>query len=371
MSSITQLPDAPSRSDAPADFIEKADALLAALALLVSEVNAATAGFDVTKWITGTTYAIGDLTWSPTDYLTYRRKTAGAGSTDPSADSTNWALASEPADPSICQFRLTLTTGVPVTTSDVTGATTIYCAPYTGNQIALWDGNRWQVRTSAQFSLALGTLSSGKPYDVFCYDNAGTPTLEFLVWTNDSTRATALTTQNGVLVKSGDATRRYLGTFYTASTTTTEDSLAKRYLWNYYNRVARVLQRNEGTASWTYTTNTLRQANAAAANQVEAMIGWAEDELELFLSCMSSNGTGAQATVGIGVDSTSVNSASIFRAGDMFGVNNYSHSDATYKTIPAAGRHYYAWLEKSTAAGTTTWYGTLDAKSGLIGTVRA
>lgn len=44
-------------------------------------------------WITGTTYAIGDVRWSPATNYVYRRLTAGAGATDPSADPTNWALA--------------------------------------------------------------------------------------------------------------------------------------------------------------------------------------------------------------------------------------------------------------------------------------
>jgi hypothetical protein len=142
----------------------------------------------------------------------------------------------------ICDFRLTLTTAVPVTTSDVTGATTIYCTPFNGNSIALYDGTNWNLRQSAEFSIALGTLTSGKPYDVFCYDNSGTPTLELLAWTNDTTRATALTRQDGILCKSGALTRRYLGSFYTTSTTTTEDSFVKRYLFNYYNRVEKPLR---------------------------------------------------------------------------------------------------------------------------------
>jgi hypothetical protein len=112
------------------------------------------------------------------------------------------------------QFRLTLTSGVAVTTGDVVNASTIYCTPYNGDVISLFNGSNWVPYTSNEFSLALGTLTNKKLYDVFCYANSGVPTLEFLVWTNDTTRATALTLQNGVLVKSGDATRRYLGTFY-------------------------------------------------------------------------------------------------------------------------------------------------------------
>ncbi len=56
----------------------------------VSASSAATAAGAVI-WVTGLTYVVGDLRFSPIDFMTYRRKTAGAGSTDPSADTTNWA----------------------------------------------------------------------------------------------------------------------------------------------------------------------------------------------------------------------------------------------------------------------------------------
>lgn len=47
---------------------------------------------SVQKWVSGTTYALDDLAWSPISYLTYIRKVAGAGATDPSADGTNWEI---------------------------------------------------------------------------------------------------------------------------------------------------------------------------------------------------------------------------------------------------------------------------------------
>lgn len=43
------------------------------------------------KWVSGTNYAEGDCRWSPINYLSYRRKVAGAGTTDPANDTTNWA----------------------------------------------------------------------------------------------------------------------------------------------------------------------------------------------------------------------------------------------------------------------------------------
>jgi hypothetical protein len=164
------------------------------------------------------------------------------------------------------EFRLTLTTAVPVTTTDVTAATTIYFSPYKGSRIALYDGTNWNMRSSAEFSIAVPATTS-QMYDIFCYDNAGTPTLELLAWTNDTTRATALVTQNGVLCKTGVLTRRYVGSFRTTTVSgQTEDSLVKRYVWNYYNRLRRSMQRNDSTNTWNYTTNTVRQANGSAAN---------------------------------------------------------------------------------------------------------
>lgn len=60
---------------------------------------AAASGAANTKWISGATYAIGDRRWSPITYGDYRRKTVGAGTTDPSLDTTNWASTFSMAAP--------------------------------------------------------------------------------------------------------------------------------------------------------------------------------------------------------------------------------------------------------------------------------
>lgn len=295
-------------------------------------------------------------------------------------DGTDWVVLDVPptsaAGGKVQDFRLTLTSGTPVTTANVTGATTIYCTPHIGNQIALYDGSAWNVRTSAEFSLALGTLTSGKPYDVFCYDNSGTPTLEFLVWTDDTNRATALTRQDGVFVKSGDATRRYLGTFYTTSTTQTEDSASKRYLWNYYHRVEKELLRIEGTDTWNYTTASYQQANASALNQVSVLAGVNEDAVSVKVQCAVRNtsaGVGVQ--VAIGLDSTTAFHANCLVGAQVSQVANIevlvvSSLDA----FVGLGQHDLVWLERSAASGTTTWVGDNGAptarQSGISGVWR-
>lgn len=295
----------------------------------------------------------------------------------------NPAASLAAATPGICQCRITLTTVTPVTTSDVTAATSVFLTPYKGNRITLFNGSRWREYAFTELSLGIGGDAADTNYDLFVYDNAGTLTLERLAWTNATTRATAIVLQNGVYVKSGVTTRLYVGTYRTTGVIgQTEDSLTKRYVWNYYNRVPRVLRRLETTATWTYTTATVRQANGAAANQVDMVIGVAEARLQLRLQAASRN-TNADIlrSVGIGEDSTTTYMAQAVNtsAGDGGGtiaigaIQNHVVSLTHY---PAIGRHFYAWNEDSAATGTTTWIGTVvptggtnSSQAGLTGEI--
>lgn len=133
MTTISALPEPPGPTDSLATFNARAFAFLGALPTLRSEINtvageinsaasaagasetaadvseaaalvsataaagsaqAAAASAGAATWVSGTTYAIGDVRWSPVTRHVYRRITAGAGTTDPSADATNWVLAS-------------------------------------------------------------------------------------------------------------------------------------------------------------------------------------------------------------------------------------------------------------------------------------
>lgn len=65
----------------------------------VNAANSATAAAGsalvagAVAWVSGTTYAVGDARYSPINMQTYRRVISGAGTTDPSLDTTNWTLA--------------------------------------------------------------------------------------------------------------------------------------------------------------------------------------------------------------------------------------------------------------------------------------
>lgn len=276
---------------------------------------------------------------------------------------------------SIVEGRLTLTSGTPVTTSNVSAAETIYFCPYKGARIALYDGTRWKLYAFTELS---GDVpDANQMNDVFIYDNAGTLTLDIVAWTNDTTRATALATQNGVLVKTGATARRYLGSFYstTAGNGQTEDSVTSRYVWNYYNRARRPMRALETLDSWTYSTNSWRQVNANANLQLNMAIGVSEDLVQATARTFAYNSAATARTTltGIGLDVTNANSAQVIIRSDatstVAGI-----STAEYKDFPGIGRHYLAWLENAISADTMTWYGDAGGttlQTGILGEVWA
>lgn len=167
--------------------------------------------------------------------------------------------------------RLTLTSGTPVMTTDVTSST-LYYTPYVDNRISLYDGTRWKMETFSELSLSL-SVTSGKNYDVFVYDDGGTPALELSnAWTTNTTRADALARQDGVYVKSSDHTRLYAGTLRGSATNTTEVSHSKLFLWNYYNQVEHYMYYYDNT-SHVYTGGSWRYWRGLSSAVYEYVIG--------------------------------------------------------------------------------------------------
>lgn len=273
-----------------------------------------------------------------------------------------------------CQGRLTTESGVAVSTSDRSAQNTLYFTPYNGNLLGLFDGTSWKPHILTEQSLALSGLTSGKNYDVFIYDNAGTLTLELsAAWTNDTTRSDALTIQDAIFVKSGATTRRYLGTIRSTSTTATEDSQAKRFVWNAYNQVYRSMRVIDTTDSWTYTTNTVRYANNTASNRLEFVCGLPTYAEANILGMVTNDLNAAGYAVGIGVDSATTMSP--IRA------SVYGHSSVAYLTVACtaqwngtldAGWHFLAWLELCTT-GTPRALGdgaSTQLQSGIWGKIQ-
>lgn len=346
------------------------DAATAAAGFTTKIVNVGTSVVRITR-TTSADFVNGvaiDLNLSPGDSVTLTVNAAANGYVIDSGNNV---------DNSLCQGRISAQTGVAVPTSDVSSSTSVFFVPYGGNKISLFDGvGTWATFRFVNISVACPTTSS-TPFDVFAFNNAGVVALEAATWTNSSSRATGITLQDGVLVKVGATTRRYLGTCCTIATPgNIEDTFARRYVWNYYNRCIRPMRVTEATDSWTYTTATIRQARASVVNQLDFVVGVSEDQVTARIKASASNtSANVEIQVGVGLDSTTIFTPGFLHGGTFTQVANQGQpTEAAWIGFPGIGRHFLSWNEYSAATGTTTWVGDSGVpdrvQNGIEGEIR-
>ena len=140
----------------------------------------ATAG--ATQWVSGTTYALGAVVWSPIDAQTYRRIVAGAGTTDPSADATNWTKLGG-GSLSVVTVSGTTQTAVAgshyVLTNIAATTVTLPASPASGDTVAITPANRQITNVIARGGNTIMSLAED-----MTLDNANaTVTLRYLAST--------------------------------------------------------------------------------------------------------------------------------------------------------------------------------------------
>lgn len=262
--------------------------------------------------------------------------------------------------------RITLTSGDPTGATPVTAGTTLYFAPFLGNAITLLNaGGAPEIHTFTEKSLAVPNVANTM-YDLFGYINNGMA-LEALAWSSDSARATNLTRSNGILVKSGDVTRRYLGSFRTLSAGQTDDSPSSRCVWNNLNRLQRRIQKSFDAASWTYnTTGAWRSANDSTANRINFVIG-VTGEIVFLRSMMTSKDNAGITTwghIGIALNATNANDA-VNSTGSVNNSALYTWRQAIYNGVPPIGYNYLQATEALNGVNTqtVTFAPTLDTNN--------
>ena len=263
--------------------------------------------------------------------------------------------------------RLTLVSGEPIPAADVTGAATLYYAPYVGNRLALWDGEAWQTVACPEVSISLAELPADTNYDVWAAIDGEAVALSLTAWTDGATRATALTRQDGVLVAAGDATRRYLGTIRTSGVGACEDSVQRRFIWNMYHRVARHLAWTEDRSQPGLTWTTYWRVVADSS-----WVSWVTGEpvsVTLTAQMHATTTNNASAALGIWSSHQPYTEALIPRdAVSMFNQTGLS-LHVTAQTVSAAGSRY-AYLVVNPNDGSVTWYGgNSPAYTGMYGTL--
>jgi hypothetical protein len=286
---------------------------------------------------------------------------------------TNSVLSVTNADKALTEGRLTVVSGQSVVTTNATN-TTVYFTPHNGNGIALYDGS--STWTNATFTEITCTVPSTTAtlYDVFIYDNGSAVVSDVVEWASDTARTTALILQDGIYVKTGETTRKYVGTFRTTETAgEVVDTLRRRLVYNYYNKISRTFLRQESTVSWIYSTATLRQVNANSANQVEVVIGVRDTSIALEFIHLAVSGATGNFMAAIGENSTSAVATNCVGGVETRVAGYILTLKAHITTIPRLGYSYYAMLEMPTAA--CTWFSTLNVsgavavKHGLTGRI--
>jgi hypothetical protein len=269
------------------------------------------------------------------------------------------------ANPTLLQSgRLTLTTGVPVTVSDVTGAGTVYLTPWRGKVVSIYNGTLWVPYAFSELSRSISGLTSGKNYDVFAYVSGGNAVIDLApAWTNDTSRSAAVSLLNGVYVNTSSFTPvmaggtvaasqgTLLGTIRTTGTATTEDSLAKRFVSNLWHPVSRRFHRTDAT-SHTYSSTTVRGWNGASTHTMEWVSCIAKDTTMLWLNgAFAASGAGSQgARLGLGSVTTAHTQWMDWNSTIIPGFG------LTMTVDPQTGYAIYYVTESATGSGNSNYY---------------
>lgn len=288
--------------------------------------------------------------------------------------------------------RLTLVSNTPVMTTTQTGLATLYYTSYVNRFVPIYNGTNTQLYPlcaagttgACEISLALAASANwaaNSVFDVFAYNNAGTPALCTVAWTNNTTRATALAQFSGNRTNAGVATCRtgaastislaanqgsYIGSFctdaatagqisWTYGTTAATPGAGRFCVFNANNRVNVASFTADSTASWTYNSITIRQAHAAATFQTVYVSGLGEESIAArYWSAGVSAATNGY--VGIGVDSTTTFSQA--STGGPSSNSALAPSLGSFAGIPGIGLHTISANEQvQTAASVVTFFG--------------
>ena len=245
-----------------------------------------------------------------------------------------------------CYVAEFFTVGATVTGSGIPGGTTVVSIDADNQEVTL-SANATASDTTV---LVYSTLLADKNYDVFIYDNRASTGLgaeiliEFVPWTDGTTRSVALVQYDGVFVKTGDASKRYMGTFRTTVAGESEDSKTKRFLWSFYNQKERMLYKEPASFTEAVAT-TWAQYGGATANKVEFVTGQPVEvsaHLHVTTELTVTNVGPYMAYSAIGADSIAV--PNVTQAGQMGAGNEIAQITVEYSDF-LEGYHYLAAMD--------------------------
>jgi hypothetical protein len=273
--------------------------------------------------------------------------------------------------------------------ADVTAATSVYYSPYVGNVIPIWNGSVFLPLVFSELTLTLNASAhlANTLYDACVFSNSGTlilvtgpawststagsgnrgsgggtPQLQRLngIWVN-AVQITGVNGGNNYTVPANKCT--YVGTIYIDSVAgqissyRTYGQNRKFGTWNAYNRMQICLRMGDSTASWNYSTAAFRSSNNNSANAVTVLAGLQEEIIEIKFVQFAQNGTAANPSIAIGLNSVG---ARVGKIGANIGPSNSYSADlvAFYDMPPTLGVNTILSAESSSSSNAVTFNGT-------------
>jgi len=257
-------------------------------------------------------------------------------------------------------------------TSNVTSASTVIVTLFNGNLISLWTGSAWQTRTFSETSISISGFAANSVWDVFAFWTGSAVSFETLIWTNQTTRATAVTLQDGVWCKSGDKTRRYVGSFGTTGVTgqtefvITADAATRNtsiLIFSASNQARAQVLSNISIGSWTYSSTTIRPIGNLTAFNVQMLSGLVGNTAEIDLQASGTDTGNASSNAQFAISTSS----SAFSPGTSGVITTEGgggwrgNDNTTRKPILSLGLNQFFGVERQQASGSYTGYGTISA----------
>ena len=151
--------------------------------------------------------------------------------------------------------RLSLEQNNSVMVDDVVSGTIFY-VPFSGDTVSVLSGSVWKAtRLTGSVALSVATLAANTVHDIFLSNDGTGWLMNAVAWSSDTTRTANLNMVDGILVKSGSNSERYVGTIRTNGSGQVEAKAINYCIWNAYNqRVVNIHTRWNQT--WTYATGT-------------------------------------------------------------------------------------------------------------------
>jgi hypothetical protein len=265
-----------------------------------------------------------------------------------------------------------------------TTTSALYLAVVDNLSTTSWNGSAWVAYTySGELTLTLTATDhlANNNYDVFEAPVAGVMTLMTgPAWTNATTRSITIENYQGRIVNAATLTGKngansysiparaanLRGGFRTSANGQTKSTKEFRLTSDLLRPSLRPMSRVDTTDSWSWNAASYHQANANAANQF-AVFNCASGRpitVKAVGYMVGTTATVQAGYVGIGIDSSSVDSSQLHIP--CAGSNAFPilPGSAQYDGFTGLGYHEYRWLESGNGGAAQTWVGDNGSANG-------